>query len=604
MQKKVLCVLSGILLLTMLSAVACKPGESAPTTTKPPTQTTATTKPPTATTAPSEKPQYGGTLNIIATTNIEIFGAAVSNRGASDVFQLEQITHIDRTIGPAGSGKVNYTYGPTAMSDVIGLLAESWSTPTTDTWVLDIRKGVRYALNPDNAASKLVNGREMTAEDVAFSIEFLRDTPTSWVNVAEPTLIRNATVQRTGPWQITVKTPVSPNTAYLWIMGGGGSQFVWPKEMLQRYGTSNEWRDQVGTGPFILKDWVSGSVASLVKNPNYWMTNPVGLGKGDKLPYLDKVKYFIIPDLSTQIAAMRSGKADWPIGTMTWDDGQTLLRTNPNMKFVNVISDPIQVGMRRDKADKPYKDIRVRHALMLATDQPSILKTLYSGQGEILDSPARKLYPTVYTPLEQLPESTRELYGYNPEKAKALLTEAGYPNGFKAQMIIQSTTLNQDMAEIIKAQWAKVNVDVEIQPREPGVFMSIWSPRNFDDLLLTSLCGGNAALFVRYSFGYFRGPNSFNISRVNDPIGTDPVVEAAFKAQEKVINADFAACDKLMKDLIPYLLQNAFLIPMPAPNVYRMWQPWLKNYYGEGATKYWIQYCWIDQALKSKITGQ
>ena len=67
------------------------------------------------------------------------------------------------------------------------------------------------------------------------------------------------TVEKTGPWQVTVHTPKNPNTAYLWIMGGGGGQFIWPKEWLPKYGTNNDWRVQVGTGPFYITDWVDAS---------------------------------------------------------------------------------------------------------------------------------------------------------------------------------------------------------------------------------------------------------------------------------------------------------------------------------------------------------
>lgn len=604
MQKKALCLLSGFIILFLMAITACAP-DNTPTVTTQPTQTT--TKPPTqTTTVPSDKPQYGGIINIVSGANYNTFGAAVSNQGTAELYLLEQLTTIDRTIGPAGSGKVDYIYGPTAMTDVVGCLAEKWSTPTTDSWVLDIRQGVFFATNPDSAAAKLVNGREMTADDVVFSFEYIRDTSTSWINAMEPTLIKAMTIEKTGPWQVTIHTPVSPNTAYLWLTGGGGNGFIYPKEMLQKYGTSNEWQDQVGTGPFILKDWVPNSVATYVRNDKYWGRNPVGPGKGDQLPYADGVKYYVIPDLSTQLSAFRTGKAEWITGNTAREDGDTLLKTNPDLKFVKVISDPICIGMRQDVPGKPYHDLRVRRALMMATDMQGILNGYYGGQGEILDVPARKLYPSIYTPLDQLPASTQELYNYNPEMAKQLLSDAGYPDGFKAGLIIQASSQIQDMAEIIKSQWAKVNIDVEIQPKETGVFFGIWVPGNFEDLIMTGpgLAGGNGSLFARYSFGYYRGPNAFNTSHVNNPIGTDARIEEAFRAQEKVINVDFPACDKLMKDLIPYILDQAFLVPTVAPYAYKMWQPWMKNYYGEGAAKYWISFAWIDQNLKSKMSGK
>lgn len=542
---------------------------------------------------------------MLQTTNFTIFGAAVSNRPGSGIPLFEQVTTADRSRGLAGGGTSDYADGPTTMQDVVGCLAEKWATPDPYTWVLDIRQGVHFAITPNSPGSQLVNGREMTADDVVASLEFIRDTPSSWARVAEPVLEQNMTVEKTGPWQVTVHTPQNPNTAYLWIMGGGGSQFIWPKEWLPQYGTDNDWRVQVGTGPFVITDFVDNSVLTMARNNNYWDKNPIGPGKGDQLPYLDGLKYLIVPDTSTQVAALRTGKAEmmaWP-ATVSREDAQSLMKTNPQMNSYKMLNLPLQIGMRRDNPDKPYSDIRVRQALMMATDMQGILNGLFGGEGELLDSPARKLYSTVYTPLDQLPADTQELYTYNPDKAKQLLAEAGYPDGFKATMVLTNDGPTTDMAQAIKAQWAKVGVDVNLQLKDPGAFMQIWSARNYDDLMMTRNAGGNAALYVRYSFGYFRGTNSYNISYVDDPTGSDPVVEKAFQDQAKVINVDFAACDTIMKGLIPYILSQAFLIPTPANYVYRMWQPWLKDYYGESATKYWTQYVWLDQSLKKQMAG-
>jgi peptide/nickel transport system substrate-binding protein len=518
----------------------------------------------------------------------------------------EQITTAERARSVAGGGTADYGDGPTSMQDVVGQLAEKWSTPDQYTWVLDIRQGVRFSKNAANEGARLVNGREMTADDVVASIEFIRDTPSSWARVAEPVLEQAMTVEKTGPWQVTVHTPKNPNTAYLWIMGGGGSQFVWPKEWLPKYGTNNDWRVQVGTGPFIMTDWVDNSVLTLVKNDAYWGTNPVGPGKGDRLPYTDGLKYLIIPDPSTQLAAFRTNKADAYAmgGSVSREDWASLQRTNPEMQHYKFLNLPLQVGFRRDKADLPFKDIKVRKALMMATDMTGIKDGIFGGEAEVLDSPARILYPTVYTPLDKQSAEVQELYTYSPDKAKALLAEAGYPNGFKTKLTIDSTPTAADMAQVIKSQWAKVGVDVEIQIKENAVFSQLWATRSYDEMMMTRNAGGNAALFVRYSFGYFRGTNSYNISYVNDPPGSDPRIEKAFEDQTKVINVDFAECDRLMKDVIPYILSQAFLVPTPADYVHRVWQPWIKDYYGESSAKLWLPFVWVDQDLKEQMTGR
>ena len=121
--------------------------------------------------------------------------------------------------------------------------------------------------------------------------------------------------------------------------------------------------------------------------------------------------------------------------------------------------------------------------------------------------------------------------------------------------------------------------------------------------MLSSFPGGDAALFVRYSLGYFRGPNIFNMSHVNNPPGTDPVIEAAYNRQVETVMVNYPEADKALRDVIPYILENAFLIPMPAPHGFNVWQPWLKDYHGESAMvrKFWLRYVWIDQDVKKAM---
>jgi peptide/nickel transport system substrate-binding protein len=604
MRKIAILVIVGLLTVALLLTVACNPKPTSTTTTSTPTKTTTQAI---TTTAVSDKPQYGGTLNLLSGTNWQVFAPGAGRPGGPP-FVWEQITNADRTRGLAGSKLVDYGNGPTSMTDVIGGLAEKWSTTGPNTWVLDVRQGVHFSSIPNNEGSKLIGGREMTADDIIASLEANRDQPKSWAKNAEPALHSNMTLEKTGPWQVTVHVPVNPSTAYLWLMGGGGSQFIWPKEWIPKYFEANDWHVVVGTGPYYITDFVDNSVLTMARNSNYWDKNPVGPGKGDQLPYIENIKFLIVPDTSTQQSALRTRKAEMVAsGGMasgfSRDDAQSLLLTNPDIKAYKFLAYPFQVGMRRDKEELPYKDIKVRKALMLATDMQSIAADLYGGEAELLASPSSPLFPTCYTPLDDLPAETRELYQYNPEKAKELLTQAGYPNGFKANMVLStSPSSGTDMAETLKAMWAEVGVDLTIQLKEPGAFSTIWTTRTYDELMLTMNCGGDNALFVRYSFGYFRGPNSYNISYVNDPPGSDPIIETAFEEECKYINVDFPKCDQIHKDANVYILGQAFLIPTPAPYQYRMWQPWLRDYYGEGAGKHWIQYAWLDQNMKSSLT--
>jgi peptide/nickel transport system substrate-binding protein len=531
-------------------------------------------------------------------------GAVTGQSAGQAAIVLEQILGRNWEDGLAGNGKYNFVGGVPEWGAVGGNLAESWEIPGVGIWVLNIHQGVHWAYRPGFPASQLVNGREMTAEDVAYSIEYMRDNKNSASNFSEPALIKNTTVERTGPWQITVKTPVNPTTGYLWIMGGGGVQYVWPKEFLQKYATSNEWRDTVGTGPFILDDYVTGVALKYIRNNNYWDINPCGLGQGDRLPYIEAINMPIIPDRSTRMAGFRTGKIDWfgPFGeTLNTEEYQQMLKTNPEVESAEVLVDPMKITGRVDKAEDPYSNLKVRQAMMMAIDYPSIVNDFYGGKAELLDSPARKWYPTIYTPLEEFSPEVQEYYGYNPEKAKQLLAEAGYPNGFKRKLIMINDAASEEASAIFKSYLAEIGIELELSPMEAGLYFNIFWGGDPQDWMLGSFSGGNGSFFVRYSMGYFRGPNVFNTAHVNNPIGSEPVIEKAFQEQAKYVMVDYAKADEITKAAYKYCIEQAFLITMPAQYAHRIWPPWLKNYYGEGDMKFWLQWAWLDQDLKKSL---
>jgi peptide/nickel transport system substrate-binding protein len=550
-----------------------------------------------------DKPQYGGKLNIMAAGAPTVWNpGAVTGQGAGQAsIVLEQILGRNWEDGPAGSGKYSFVGGVPEWGAVGGNLAESWEIPGVGVWVLNIRQGVHWGYHPGFPASELVGGREMTAEDVAYSIEYMRDNPDSQTNFSEPGLIKNTTVERTGPWQITVNTPVNPTTGYLWIMGGGGVQYVWAKEHLENYATSNEWQDTVGTGPFITDDYVTDVAIKYIRNDNYWDVNPCGPGLGDQLPYIDSINYQIIPDRSTRMAAFRTGKAEiFFMESMNVEEYEQLIKTNPEVESAQLIVDPMKITGRVDRPEDPYSNLKVRQAMMLAIDHPTIVKDFYGGKAELLDSPARKWYSSIYTPLEEFSPDVQEYYGYNLERAKQLMAEAGYPDGFKKELTMVNNTASEEASAILKEYLADIGIDLELKPIEGGLFMNIfWSGNT--DWVLNSWPGGNGAFFVRYSMGYFRGPNAFNTAHVNNPEGSDPVIEKAFEEQAKYVMVDYAKADEITKAAYKYCIEQAFLITMPAPWGYRVWQPWLKNYYGADDMKFWLRWAWIDEGLKKSL---
>ncbi|MBI2829958.1 MAG: hypothetical protein HYX81_02235, partial [Chloroflexi bacterium] len=335
--------LTCFLVLSLLMA-ACAP---APRTTPGPTTQTAPAAPTArTTTVPAEKPavtpsaqkpKYGGVLKLGKSADIIYFDEVVGVPYSVPTFALtnQNLVEGDWTKGPAGGYGTNETGWGDRLDrweHKTGFLAENWkleATPEMGTLTLNIRKGVRWALNPDSEASRLVNGREMTADDVVFSLKtYLTDKRSFIYRSHTLDMVKSfaeGQLKITTPDQWTVK--IEMPTAQL---EAGVGRFIdnariVPREVLEKWGANAmaDWKKSVGTGPFILTEFTSGSSATLVKNPNFWMKNPVGPGKGDKLPYLDGVKFLIITDKSTYFAALRTAKVDW-LGAVNWEDAKEL----------------------------------------------------------------------------------------------------------------------------------------------------------------------------------------------------------------------------------------------------------------------------------------
>ena len=515
----------------------------------------------------------------------------------------DQFLYFDWAKGMAGSGEIDWGSGIQRFEDFTGEIAESWETPEIGTWILKIRRGVHFALNPASEASRLVNGREFTADDAVWNIRRYHTDPAypnASTRISYPALAKAVTVEKTGPWEITVKTPVEPWTAFFWTIWGGCAQMMFAPEVLEKYGNGpngiTDWRHMVGTGPYMLTDYVSGSVATLKKHPNWYKKDPVGSGKGNQVPYIDTIKISVVPDLSTRLAVMRTGQGDW-VSNIESEDARSLIKTTPRLKYKRFLPAGGTVPMRVDRQDLPFKDKRVRQALMMATDFEAMKNDLYAGDAVIDNWPAPVAYTWLHVSMKDMPESVQALYKYNPEKAKQLLAEAGYPKGFKTKIVVESISARMDVAAVLKAMWGKVGVDLEIQPKESSVFNSI-------------LSGTQEEMILRYSAS---PPLLTSVIDMTPGRGTlwrisDPVVLAAYDEMQKYVFLNMPKVDEIFRKTVPYIVEQAWWIASPTPYSYTIWQPWVKNHYGELGTfnffPLWFPYAWIDQDLKEQMTGR
>ncbi len=527
-------------------------------------------------------------------------------KAAPQLLSHDYLWDGDWSLGPAGGygkNQVSWTESTKIPDLNVGMLAESikWTVDAATQQVttkIVIRQGVHYALDTNNEASRLANGREVTTDDIVFAMNDFEGNPDSQNYKLFPDT-RSVRVTKTGPWEITMVLPFKQHLAA--SMRVLGLTIAYPPEVYAKYKAAfSDPKNDVGTGPYMITDYVPGSMIQLKKNPNYFLKNPVGPGKGDQLPYIDNVKYYIIPDVSTREAALRSATLDQLSG-FTPESGKDMATRLPELKKAPAATTNIfPMYMRTDLA--PYSDVRVRRALMMATDFNAINNSLYQGLGQILSWPTWKSagYEGLYLGLDdpEMPASVKELYAYNPTKAKQLLSDAGFPTGFKTTLILSSESLTVDYYSIIKAQWAKAGIDLTLDLKDPGQIVPIAAGFSYKDL-----------------FAVFYAPNSTwpeqaNYTNVNSWVDAsrinDPTVNAEAEKAASLAVTDFKGGMAITKNLMKYLLDQAYCIPTPRYPQSVMWWPWLKAYSGELSVGYfagdsWVKYIWVDQALKKSM---
>jgi peptide/nickel transport system substrate-binding protein len=341
----------------------------------------------------------------------------------------------------------------------------------------------------------------------------------------------------------------------------------------------------VGFGPFSLVDYVAGSSITYKKNPTYWEKDR----EGRSLPYVNYLKVLILPDPSTRIAAIRSGKIDL-LQNLEWRDAEDVLRTNPDLLSTGEFSYMMN-EIRLNQTLGPTADLKVRRALAMAIDRQAIIDGFYKGHSVFAPSymaPPIPMGATRLPTMEELSASTRELFEYNPTKAKQLLEEAGYPQGFKTTITI--TSAYEQIASIVQSYWAAINVDASINVVAPATSTKLaYAKPNTEPIMI----GGGMPCWRNWA-GPHQPGQYYNLTNLKD----DVLLDMMLKAKEQYVDAEKWQAD--WKKICDYILDHVYELSLPGPNVKTVWQPWLKGYHGEcfiagiGNTTF-AAYTWISK---------
>ena len=386
-------------------------------------------------------------------------------------------------------------------------LAESWDTPDPLTIIFNIRKGVNWH---DKAP---MNGREFTADDVVFNFhrllglgEFAEAGPSPF------TYQRPAaeSVTATDRYTVVIKLP-EPSSAALGQYLGIGLTYMNAPEVIQEHGDVKDWRNLVGTGPYLLTDWTEGSSFTFQKNPDYWKDDEKY--PGNRLPYIDEIQGLIILEEATYLAGLRTGKIDFlgfPVGVSDIASVEvldSLQKSNPEI-VLQAWWDRSENSYAIDASKPPFDDVRVRRAMQMAIDLEGIDRSVYQGtsawqpQGIIGEGVSG-----YFTPFEEWQEAVKSGYRYDPAGAEALLDEAGYPRGADGTRF--KTVLNHlyrfplGFSELAATYWADIGVDVEINVLDEAGASPARRDRTWEGLIYHTM-GNNTEPLGLYARWYTR----------------------------------------------------------------------------------------------------
>ncbi len=339
-------------------------------------------------------------------------------------------------------------------------LAESWTTsPDGKTWTFKLRPGVKFH-----------NGREFVGDDVKYTYERVLDPKVGSGGRGYLSAIDAIEVPDKHTVRIHTK---QPSASLLAGMAGGWSSIA-PREEIEKRGDLR--RVAVGTGPFVLQEWIPQSHLKARKNPDYW-------DKGK--PYVDAIEIKVIPDEGNIIAQLRTGNVHHAL----LEDNKNYLLVKDDKRLTSLRSPRLGFDMVNvNHGRKPFNDVRVRQALALAVDRTEVLQAAASGLGSVTGplTPAMKPWA--------LPiEAFKEWYTPNPERAKKLLADAGFPQGFKTTLkVIPTFPTMVAGAQVIAAQLKKIGVDAQIIQEEYGVWIKNIIKPNFDFDLTMNITNGDA----------------------------------------------------------------------------------------------------------------
>ena len=374
------------------------------------------------------------------------------------------------------------------------------------------------------------DGTPVTAEDVAYSLTRVMTDESSSDHMNFSPLKEAVAVDE---YTVHVVSK-EPYPIMLNLLAKGGAAVV-PKAYIEENGEDAFLAAPIGSGPYKLTEYVKDDHVTLVPFEDYY---------GEKNEDWEEVIFRVIPESSTRVGELIAGTVD--AVNMVIPTEWERVNGNEDTSVVNGPSTRVyQLALKTDKG--PTADLRVRQAIDLAIDDKTIVDTILKGAGT-------PMLTRIPSGVNGCNEDLVGKYNYDPEKAKELLAEAGYPDGFS--MKLEAPTgkylMDAEISQAIVAMLSQVGITVDLQLLESSAYSNVVGAHSAEDGFMT--CFGLGFFDASYGMiGYF-GENTSGESNWNNQEYIDMYYEAEFNMNEEERTQMFQEMQQMVADEVPYAI--------------------------------------------------
>jgi ABC-type transport system substrate-binding protein len=357
--------------------------------------------------------------------------------------------------------------------NVVPNLAEKWDyTPDGKTLTFKLRQGVKFS-----------NGREMTSDDVKYTYERILNPATGALSKSSFSSVDS--IETPDKYTVVFKFKTA-DTAFLANSSSSNAAIV-AKEVPDLN------KEIVGTGPYMIDKIEPGQAIYLKKNPNYFEKD---------LPKVDKIQFRVMKDEAERLAALRAGRIDMSV--VTQDAAKLLEGASKDIKVESYQSlDYSYIGL--NVAKKPFDDVRVRQAISLAVNRDEIVQLVWKGQA-VATGPISPANKTFALDVNQYPSYKKDI-----EKAKQLLKDAGYPNGFDTTIQTMASYPDLvDSAQVVQQQLKAIGINADIKKMEDAAYIDLWKSKKMDMMVGRNSSGTNPDRSLRFFFDTKGSANVWN----------------------------------------------------------------------------------------------